>query len=445
MNKNVFGNLMEIKHKNFLIYLWSIVVIIATSFIAIFIPIDLIGNLKTNDTYLTINMIVSFIFVIDIIINLNIGKRIGAEFHLDSDVVLRDVYIKKYLIWDIIAAIPIGLFLHPSVFQLLRLFKLGKVIQLLRIIRLREIQYSNALTMFFFFFWIAHFAHWIACGWLKIRGIDLSIGLTENYIKSLYWTITTITTVGYGDITPLNSTQMIYAMLVEILGVGVYGYIIGKVAGFLSKRDPSKSRYFENIERLTALVQQRNIPKPLQIKMRDYYTYVYRQKLGFDEHEFFKGLPTTLRTELSMALKKDVIEKIPLFNESSEEFIREIALHLKPIVITPGDYLLQKGEIGTDMYFVVKGELDVITENLDTISTLSEGDFFGEIALFRNIPRTATIRAKTYCDLYSLSKGTFDSVVGKYPKIKEIIKSKVEYRVKEIEDNRIEKNGEEKR
>jgi voltage-gated potassium channel len=55
------------------------------------------------------------------------------------------------------------------------------------------------------------------------------------------------------------------------------------------------------------------------------------------------------------------------------------------------------------------------------VSILKAGDFFGEIALFRNVPRTASVKATTYCDLYSLSKARFDYVLNKYPGIKQTI------------------------
>jgi CRP-like cAMP-binding protein len=67
------------------------------------------------------------------------------------------------------------------------------------------------------------------------------------------------------------------------------------------------------------------------------------------------------------------------------------------------------------MFFVVKGELSILKEGNDLLNILRDGDFFGEIALFKNIPRTATIRSETYCDLYSLDKENFDFVVKKYP------------------------------
>ncbi len=299
----------------------------------------------------------------------------------------------------------------------------------MRNIRQREVQFANVLSIFFFLFWIAHFAHWLACGWLALRGIDTNISIFDNYVKSLYWTVTTITTVGYGDITPTSTWQTLYAMLVEVAGVGAYGYLIGKLATHLNKRDPAKNKYLMNLENLLTLIKLRKIPKHLQKRLREYYAYSYRQKHGFDESKFLEGLPDSLKSELSISLKKEAIEKIPLFEQQNEDFLEEVAVHLKPLVSTPGDYIFKEGDEGKNVYFLISGELEVLSGVEEKIvSILHEGDFFGEIALFKNVPRTASVKAVTYCDLYTLAKARFDYVLNKYPDIKKVVMDVAESR-----------------
>ncbi|MGE5846500.1 MAG: cyclic nucleotide-binding domain-containing protein, partial [Ignavibacteria bacterium] len=251
------------------------------------------------------------------------------------------------------------------------------------------------------------------------------------YVKSLYWTITTLTTVGYGDITPETNGQRIFAICVMFLGIGVYGYLIGNIAGMLAKRDPSKTNYLSNLEKLNALVHFRKIPAELQKKIRNYYRYMWKQKLGYDESVFLEGLPDGLRKEVSLNLKKESVEKIPLFKSAGQEFIFEVAMHLKPVVFTPGEYVFKAGDEGKEMFFVVNGNLEIRSRKDNHLLNLfKSGDFFGEIALVKNKPRTAHVIAAGYCDLYSLSKNSFDYVLAKYPvfaeEIEKIIKEREE-------------------
>jgi voltage-gated potassium channel len=264
-----------------------------------------------------------------------------------------------------------------------------------------------------------------------MRGNNADLDWGTVYVKSLYWTITTLTTVGYGDIIPETNTQRIFAICVMILGIGVYGYLIGNIAGMLAKRDPSKTNYLANLEKLNALVHFRKIPVELRNKIRNYYRYMWKQKLGYDESVFLEGLPEGLRKEVSLNLKKESVEKIPLFREGGQEFISEIAMHLKPVVFTPGEYVFKAGDEGKEMYFVVNGSLEIRSRHDNHLLNLfRSGDFFGEIALVKNKPRTAHVIAASYCDLYSLSKNSFDYVLSRYPvfaqEIEKIIKEREE-------------------
>ncbi len=407
-------------HSKVLNIIWEIIVTICSSFLALFIPLNLLFNLEYKSFYVIVNLSITIIFIIDLIQSFSKTQKLknGTAFESQPRIIS---YFKTWFIIDFVSSIPIGLLFPGSVLQLFRLIKLIKVANYMKSWRQRAVQYSNLLSLIFFAFWILHSAHWISCGWLYLRGLNSSFDIFTNYIHSLYWCVTTLSTVGYGDITPANNAQIIYTIFVMVLGVGIYGYIIGKIAGILSKKDPSKANYIANLEKLTALVQIRKIPMALQERIRNYYTYMFNKRLGYDESSFLQGLPETLRREVSLHLKKESVEKIPLFQNAGEDFIKDIALHLKPVVFTPGDYVFKEGEAGSEMFFVIQGSLKVMNGE-KTITTFNSGDFFGEIALFKNIQRTATVQAITYSDLYALSKDVYDKIVAKYPDVgKQII------------------------
>jgi voltage-gated potassium channel len=107
---------------------------------------------------------------------------------------------------------------------------------------------------------------------------------------------------------------------------------------------------------------------------------------------------------------------------------------MTPIVYTPGDTIVKAGELGFDMYFISKGSVDVLSaDELTHYATLTDGQFFGEIALLLSTPRTATIRAREYCDLYRLNKETFDRILNRYPGFKKNIEELAEKRRREVE------------
>ncbi len=400
---------------------WRFLIIIGTTFLAFYIPLEQVFNFHTGGITSAISVFFSFIFLADLVYSL---RHYSAANRNSSH--KKNNYVRYIFIFDLIALLPFHLLTDIQVVHLFTLVKLVKVGFYLVEWRNREIRYSDAISITAFIYWSGIAAHSLCSIWLMIHELNPNQDEFTNYINSLYWVVTTLTTVGYGDITPIGNLQTIFTMVVEILGVGFYGFIIGKVAAILSKKDPAKAKYLESLEKLSALSRMRKLPPDLQKRLREYYEYVWTKRMGYDESEFLKDLPKSLQGEVSKYLKKDIIEKIPFFSDASSSFIESIALNLKPLVLTPGDILFHKGDAGSEMYFVLSGELIIQGGSNDILAHLKDGDFFGEMALFRNQPRSATVQAITYCELYCLDKNTFDLVLKRHPDISEKIKTKVE-------------------
>lgn len=394
--------------------LWNIIITIISIAVGLFYPADLIFGFLSKAQLLSIELYLTVVYALDIFIWDFLNKAWHRERFLDSVKHLTEQSKINFAL-DIISTLPLYLIFNFKLLLLLRLLKLVKVAEMMRHLRQWAIRYTSQLTIAFFIFWLGIIAHWYSCGWLLLRGKEIPNDNWSNYINALYWCITTLTTVGYGDIIAETNAQKLYSIIVEISGIVVYGYLIGNVVNILSKKDPAKQQFNLNLEKLSALTNFKKIPPELQNKIRDYYLYVWKKRLGFEEVDFLKGLPAGLQREVSLQLKKDLVEKFPLFQSIDKNFQFELALLLQPVIAIPGEIIFKEGDSGNEMFFVVKGELSVLREGNDLLNILRDGDFFGEIALFKNIPRTATIRSETYCDLYSLDKKNFDFVVKKYP------------------------------
>ncbi len=418
------------KLERFLLPGWDIFVACGASLAAVVTPLRLVQVLHGRVELLYLDETLTVILLLDILVRF---QRCRRSEHQDEPaqtelgVVAR--YSRSWLALDLIAAMPWGLFGGIPLFQTARLVKLARVGQLMREWRQRAVKRSTWLRLAFFAYWILLSMHWIACGWLALRGMPSAAKPSSAYLSALYWTVQTFATVGYGDQPPTNDAQILYAIAVMILGAAMYGYMIGNIASILANIDPAKVQHLERIEKLTAFMNYRSIPPEMQQRIRDYYSYLWNKRLSFDEAEVISALPPSLSTEISLFLKRDFIQRVPIFQGASEEFIKEIALHMRPLVFLPGDYVYKAGEMGRDMYFISRGTLEALSRDGSTIyTTLTAGDFFGEIALVLNQRRTASVRALSYCDLYRLDKEMFDRVLAHYPEIGKQIEAKARER-----------------
>jgi glucose-6-phosphate 1-dehydrogenase len=114
-------------------------------------------------------------------------------------------------------------------------------------------------------------------------------------------------------------------------------------------------------------------------------------------------------------INRDVLEKVPLFQGGDPVFLHNLAMMLKPVVYDAGAYIIRKGEMGSEMYFISRGQVEVLDGGGKLLNTLGEGDFFGEISLLLSQPRAASIRAAANCDLFVLDKADFDRVLAGQP------------------------------
>jgi CRP-like cAMP-binding protein len=107
------------------------------------------------------------------------------------------------------------------------------------------------------------------------------------------------------------------------------------------------------------------------------------------------------------------LHRNPLLSRMAPERIASLVPKLVPVQIEAGKNAVTRGETGDAFYIVDHGALDVLDANQRPIAKLKDGDYFGEIALLRNVPRTATVRATEATSLWSLSKADFFGVLSR--------------------------------
>ena len=111
----------------------------------------------------------------------------------------------------------------------------------------------------------------------------------------------------------------------------------------------------------------------------------------------------------------DVLEESPLFKGADPLLLNAVILALRPLSVAPGETIIRQGEIANEMYFICRGEVEVLQSFGQVVSQLKDGDFFGEVGLLLAAARTADVRAKTLCDLFVLSKKDFSRILQEHP------------------------------
>ena len=401
-------------------------------------------------------IIIDFIFLTDLCVNFRTGfERDTGEEEMRLPEIRRH-YLRGWFSIDLISSIPVELLFKSGgearslklvktskILRALRLIKLAKLLRVMKRPRLLEIieehfslsqQQTKGIKMLVMIFSLSHF---LACAWgymgtqvfadtsagscLGGGAVDChvnwlqryermvlgrAVASGERYLIALYWSFTTISTVGYGDITPHTEGERSFTIMAMVTGVGFYGYFISSMAAIMHNLDANDAKYLEKMSAITSYMKLRNFPKKLRLRIKKYYKNFFARKTCLDESVILGELSTFLRREVAMFLLSDIIYTIPFFQGRDPNVLAKILTILKPITVAPGDSIMHKGEPGDEMFIVISGQLEVLeADGVSTLKMLGKGRYFGEFQFFGLFPvRTATVRAVTACELHSLAK-----------------------------------------
>ncbi len=117
----------------------------------------------------------------------------------------------------------------------------------------------------------------------------------------------------------------------------------------------------------------------------------------------------------------EALEQTPLFKGADPVLLNSVILAMTPRTVTRGEFIIKHGEMANEMFLICRGEVEVLNASGHCIRILKDGDFFGEIALIQSVPRTATIRAATLCDLFVLKKKDFSRILRDHPQFAEAV------------------------
>lgn len=420
-----------------LIRLWEILIVSITVYNAFLIPFSISFQKRFDGIWILLYLIGDAILIADIFLRFHLGYFDYGEYIKDPKKIAKR-YRSQLLSRHLIASFPgdlIPQIWHSNSLYIVALWRLPRLLRLpqfYRVFNKWEININidpTLIRMCKLLISIALITHWVACGWFFIGSLESnfqeswlikesleSASIRAQYITCLYWAITTLTTVGYGDIAPSTEIERIFTLMVMFLGISMYAYTIGNVSSLISNLDAAKARYRQKLDQMKIYMRENKIPHKLQQKIGEYYQYIWIENRYLRDYDILEELPYPLKTKLALQLHKEVIEKVPIFKGSTPQFIEEIVMALKPEILPPNEYIIREGNLGNEMYFLKRGLVQVFSEKTGSIyGNMEAGTFFGEIALVYKQQRTTSILTLTYCELFVLHKDDFQKVLEHYP------------------------------
>lgn len=136
---------------------------------------------------------------------------------------------------------------------------------------------------------------------------------SQQYVSALYWAMVTATTVGYGDITPLTSTERAFTTVAVMFFAVLQSVLFGTITSLIDGMDVARKRYQAKRTHYDEFVRFSDLPGPLRRRIDAHMQYVWDVSKGFEMHSVLKELPDMLRQDVQVYLLKDMITRVPMF------------------------------------------------------------------------------------------------------------------------------------
>ncbi|XP_055329281.1 potassium voltage-gated channel subfamily H member 6-like isoform X2 [Paramacrobiotus metropolitanus] len=417
---------------------------------------------RYDDPMTIVDLIVDIMFIVDILINFR-TTYVNTNDEVVSDLGKISVhYFKGWFLIDVVAAIPFDLLLFGSqsdeTTTLIGLLKTARLLRLVRVARKldRYSEYGAAVLMLLLATFLL-IAHWLSCIWYAIGNVekayvmqygwldqlaqqtkqyynetDITSGpsLKSKYITSLYFIMSSLTTIGFGNISATTNSEKIFSICVMMVGSLMYASIFGNVSAIIQRLYSGTARYHTQLAQVKEFIRFHQIPNPLRQRLEEYFQHAWSYTNGINMNEVLKGFPECLQGDICLHLNRQLLENNPAFRDASPGCLRALSVRFHTTHVPPGDTLVHRGDVLNALYFVSRGSLEVIKEDI-VEAILGKDDVFGENpCIYPTIGKSsATVRALSYCDLHKIWRDDILDILESYPEFHDHLSKNLELTV----------------
>ncbi|KAK6162126.1 hypothetical protein DH2020_001967 [Rehmannia glutinosa] len=420
---------------------WQTFLVVLVVYSAWASPFELAFRKMSTSALMPIDLVVDAFFAIDIILTFFVAYLDKSTYLLVDDhkkIALR--YISH--LWfpmDVASTLPFqtlyrlftGKMHRGDVFgflNLLRLWRLRRVSEFFSRLE-KDTRFSYfwtryckliCVTLFAvhtagcFYFWLAtHYRvsdnTWIGAGMPDFETRSVWLG----YTYSMYWSIVTLTTTGYGDLHAENTGEKVFSIFYMLFNIGLTAYLIGNMTNLIVHSSIRTFAMRDAIHEILRYASKNRLPEGLKEQMLAHVTLKFKTA-ELQQEEVLQDLPKAIRSGIAQHLFRTTVESSYLFKGVSEDFIVQLVPEMRAEYYPPKVDIVIQNEIPTDFYIIVSGAVDVLTYKNGMeqfLSKLESPSMFGEIGVIFNIPQPFTVRTKRLSQVIRISHNHFKQLV----------------------------------
>lgn len=332
-------------------------------------------------------------------------------------------YLKSSFLFDLISVIPFyiiqGDLMWLKIFRLLHMSRITNLLigsqESLRQSFLDKLDWHtrrHVRSILLLMLYLCIACHVIACTWNYIsvreeaemektwtQGVPSSV--EQSYVAALYWTIVTLATVGYGDVTAKTNPEFAFSMFVELIGILIFALCVGNITSIVSNMNMCEAVYSQQendlekwLEELEDMRANKRLDPKLYANIKDSLTYRWKKDHSalIMQSDYFFRLPEKLRISIGKTFFTDEVEKFQLFLHDTEQYFQyRLISQMYPRHFSPKSTIIESGITPTEFYFIDSGEVHLTLHSKSFLKFVT-GSYFGEDYLLFNEPSQVTYR-----------------------------------------------------
>jgi hypothetical protein len=312
---------------------WDAFMLLCLFYTATWTPFEVSFVNTVGGSQLALNYVIDAAFIFDIILCFVIPFKTSNGTVINNPWDIAKHYLKGWFLLDAISSLPtevVEMLLDVESVRVIRTLRLLRLVKMLRVVRASrmikkwetkvDLRYS-LLQLFGLLLSCLLLAHWGACGyrfvafyedidiadsWIGANGIKNTA--SSEYIGALYWSLMTVTTVGYGDVSPQTDSERVFALCFMSLGAILYAYIVGSFCAVITSLDPAGNDFRATMDTLNDMMESHSLTPELRRTLREYFVYSSDQYTQLHRDKVVPA-PTYTHVHIHFCTLRDVIAR----------------------------------------------------------------------------------------------------------------------------------------
>jgi hypothetical protein len=349
------------------------------------------------------------IFILDVVLNFNTGFYSHGDLIM-SRRVIAITYLKGWFCFDLLSSLPYAIIFDslesslrvskelkqaPRLLKILRIVRFIKTIRLIKIVKFSSVFYkiedffsSDKFQGFYMYAknMIGFFTclHFLSCvfyvisqgeyeeNYISMVSSDVfqTTSISELYLNTLYYLFTTFYTIGYGDLRPKSTNEMILAIFIMLFTYGLYCVMVSSLRNLVHKGILFEQDLKVKLKNTTLFFKEKNLPKELTTKVTKYLEFMFSEKLNrrIENADIYTLLNDKLGNELRIEINRKMLLNIEfLSNSKYDMLLNKFCNKVYEELISPNELIMEEGDMNSKrMYFIDKGNI-LLFNNATTI------------------------------------------------------------------------------